>query len=314
MRITTLCGGVGAARMLRALLTEFPDAEHVAIVNTADDDVIGGLSISPDIDTVMYTLAGANDDERGWGLAGESWQAMEWLRRYTNSSGRHDLSWFNLGDRDLGTHLYRTSRLAEGAPLSEVTAEMVAAWGLPLLLLPVTDDPIATVLRTDRGDLAFQEYFVREQHAVEVTGVRVEGADSADPAPGVLDAIAAADVVVVAPSNPIVSIGPLLAVPGVRSAVATRRSAVVAVSPIIGGKALKGPADRLLSELGYETSVVGVASIYADLAGTLVIDEIDTPLLHQVEALGLRCVATPTIMSQPGVSASLARAVIEAAL
>lgn len=314
MRITTLCGGVGAARMLRALLTEFPDAEHVAIVNTADDDVIGGLSISPDIDTVMYTLAGANDDERGWGLAGESWQAMEWLRRYTNSSGRHDLSWFNLGDRDLGTHLYRTSRLAEGAPLSEVTAEMVAAWGLPLLLLPVTDDPIATVLRTDRGDLAFQEYFVREQHAVEVTGVRVEGADSADPAPGVLNAIETADVVVVAPSNPIVSIGPLLAVPGIRSAVAARRSAVVAVSPIIRGKALKGPADRLLSELGHETSAVGVASIYADLAGTLVIDEIDTPLIHQVEALGLRCVATPTIMSQPGVSASLARAVIEAAL
>lgn len=314
MRITTLCGGVGAARMLRGLLTEFPDAEHIAIVNTADDEVIGGLSISPDIDTVMYTLAGANDDERGWGLAGESWRAMESLRRYTDATGRNDLSWFNLGDRDLGTHLYRTSRLAEGARLSEVTAEMAAAWGLPLRLLPVTDDPISTVLRTDQGDLAFQEYFVREQHAVVVTGVRVEGADDASPAPGVLDAIAAADVVVVAPSNPIVSIGPLLAVPGVRSAVATRRSAVVAVSPIIGGKALKGPADRLLSELGYETSVVGVASIYADLAGTLVIDEIDTPLLHQVEAFGLRCVATPTIMSQPGVSASLARAVIEAAL
>jgi len=310
--ITTLAGGVGAARMLRALLGAFGDDEHTAIVNVADDEVVNGLDVSPDIDTVIYTLAGANDDVRGWGLQGETWQAMESLRRYTASVGRDDLGWFNLGDRDLGTHLYRTSRRREGAPLSTVTAEMATAWGLGVRLLPVSDDRIATRLATAEGELAFQEYFVREQHGVAVTGVRFAGADAGAPAPGVLDAIADAEVLVVAPSNPIVSIGPLLAVPGVRDAVVARRAATVAVSPIVGGRALKGPADRLLVELGHEASALGVARIYRDLAAVLVIDEEDAALAPDVEALGMRCVVTPTIMSQPGVADSLARAVVGA--
>lgn len=310
--IVTLSGGVGAARMLRALLAAFPDDEHVAVVNTADDEVIDGLSVSPDLDTIMYTLAGANDDQRGWGLQGETWQAMASLRRYTDASGRGDLSWFNLGDRDLGTHLYRTARLAEGATLTEVTAELAAGWELAARLLPVTDDRLATVLETGDGDLAFQEYFVREQHGVAVTGVRFEGAAGARPGAEVLDTLAAAEVVVVAPSNPIVSIGPLLAVDGVRDALVARRDAVVAVSPIIGGRALKGPADRLLAELGHESSALGVARIYRDLVGTLVIDTEDAALAPDIEALGLRCVVTPTIMSQPGVADSLARAVVGA--
>lgn len=310
--ITTLAGGVGAARLLRGLVAAYGDESLTAIVNTADDEIVNGLNVSPDIDTVLYTLAGANDDGRGWGLQGETWQAMESLRRYTSSAGRDDLGWFNLGDRDLGTHMYRTSRLAEGAPLSAVTAEMTAAWGLDVQIVPVTDGRLATRLTTADGELAFQEYFVREQHGVAVTGVRFEGTDDVTPAPGVLDAIASADVVVIAPSNPIVSIGPLLAVPGIRQAVVERRERTVAVSPIIGGKALKGPADRLLVELGHESSALGVAHIYRDLVGTMVIDEEDAALAPAIEALGLRCIVAPTIMSQPGVAASLARAAVEA--
>lgn len=307
--ITTLAGGVGAARLLRGLLAVHGDGQ-TAVVNTADDEVVNGLHVSPDIDTVLYTLAGANDDARGWGLAGETWQAMESLRRYTASVGRHDLGWFNLGDRDLGSHLFRTSRLAEGAPLSTITAEMSAAWGLGLRILPVTDDRLATRLTTADGELAFQEYFVREQHGVPVTGVRFDGADVAVPAPGVLAAIETADAVVIAPSNPIVSIGPLLAVPGVRDAVADRRGSTVAVSPIVGGKALKGPADRLLTELGHESSALGIARLYRDLASVLVVDEQDADLAPDIEALGMRCVVTPTIMSRPGVTESLAREVV----
>lgn len=311
--ITTLSGGVGAARMLRALVAEHPEQRHVAIVNVADDEVVDGLHISPDLDTVMYTLAGANDDVRGWGLAGETWQAMESLRRYTDASGRGDLSWFNLGDRDLGTHMYRTARLAEGATLTTIAAEMGAAWNLPVELVPVTDGRLATVLDTDDGTLAFQEYFVREQHGVAVRAVRFDGADHCEPGASVLAAIADADVVVIAPSNPIVSIGPLLAVPGVRPAIAARRSSVVAVSPIIGGRALKGPADRLLIELGHESSALGVARIYRDVVGAMVIDDADAALAPAIEALGMRCVVCPTIMSEPGVSASLANAVVGAA-
>lgn len=310
--ITTLAGGVGAARMLRGLLAAFGDRPHTAIVNTADDEVVNGLSVSPDIDTVVYTLAGANDDVRGWGLQGETWQAMESMRRYATSAGRPDLGWFNLGDRDLGTHMYRTARLAEGATLSQVTAEMVAAWELPLTIIPVTDQPIATRLTTAEGELAFQEYFVREQHGVAVSGVRFEGAASSTPAPGVIDALRAADVVVIAPSNPIVSIGPLLAVPGIAETVFIARNKTVAISPIIGGKALKGPADRLLVELGHESSALGVARIYRELAAAIVIDEQDAALAPAIEDLGMTCVVAPTLMSQPGVAESLARAAIGA--
>jgi len=315
--ITTLAGGVGAARMLRGVVAAFgPESDSpvalTAVVNVADDEVLHGLSISPDIDTVAYTLAGAIDPVRGWGLANETWTAMESLRRYTTSTGRSDLGWFNLGDQDLGTHLYRTSRLAEGAPLSEVTAEMAAAWSLPVTLIPVTDQRMATRLVTNDAELAFQEYFVREQHSVAVTEVRFAGSDSCLPAPGVLNAISGAHALLIAPSNPIVSIGPLLAVPGIRQAVTARRDITVAVSPIIGGAALKGPASRLLVELGHESSALGVARIYRDIAAIMVIDEVDAALAPQIEDLGMRCVVAPTIMVDRDAAANLARIAIEA--
>jgi LPPG:FO 2-phospho-L-lactate transferase len=306
--IAVLAGGVGAARFLSGLVRVVDPTEVVAIGNVGDDVVLHGLHVSPDLDTLTYTLAGAIDPERGWGLAGETWHAMEGLRRYGG------LTWFNLGDRDLATHLYRTQRRLEGAPLSDVTAEIAAAWGLRLRVLPVTDDRLRTMVTVvDEGEIGFQEYFVRRAHAVEVTGMRIDGAADARPAPGVLEALAAADAVVVAPSNPLVSIGPVLAVPGVREAVVARRDRVVAVSPIVAGAALKGPADRMLRELGHDASVVGVARLYREVAATLVVDAADADRAAAVEAEGVRCVVAPTIMSTPDDAAALARVVLGAA-
>ena len=296
---------MGAARLLAGLVRVVPPDEVTAVVNVADDVELHGLHISPDLDTVTYTVAGAIDRERGWGLAGETWRAMEALRRFPRAR-----AWFNLGDQDLATHLYRTDRLRAGASLTEVTAEIAAAFGLSLRLLPVTEDPVRTVVSTAEGDLGFQEYFVQRQHAVTATAVRFDGAEAARPTPAVLEALAAARRVVIAPSNPIVSIGPVLAVPGVREAVEARRDDVVAVSPIIAGAALKGPADRLLRELGHESSVVGVARLYAPLASTLVVDEADADLADAVEAEGLRCVVAPTIMHDAEAAARLGEVVL----
>ena len=314
--VTVLSGGVGAARLLRGMVRAVSPAEVTAVANVGDDTELHGLRISPDLDTITYTLAEAINTDTGWGLAGETWQAMEQVRRYAevNGIGAHDqlgsdaAGWFSLGDRDLGTHLYRTSRRLAGATLSEVTAEIVRTWGLELRLLPVTDDPLRTRLTTDDGrDLSFQEYFVREQHGVAVTEVRFVGADTAAPAPGVLDALRDADCVVVAPSNPVVSIGPLLAVPGVADALVAARERTVAVSPIVGGAALKGPADRLLRELGHEATVVGIARWYAPFASSLVIDEVDADLAPQVEAEGLRCVVAPSVMVDLDAATALAQ-------
>jgi LPPG:FO 2-phospho-L-lactate transferase len=312
--ITVLCGGVGAARFLAGLVQVVGPADITAVVNTGDDIVLHGLSISPDLDTVTYTLAAAIDPERGWGLAGETWAAMGALERYgavrppgSSAAG----TWFSLGDRDLGTHLYRTHRLAEGAPLSTVTAEVARAWGLGVRLLPMTDDPVRTMVAVaGEGEIGFQEYFVGRQHSVAITGVRFAGIDTAHPGPGVLDAVTGADVVVVAPSNPVVSIGPLLAVPGLRNRLVARRADVMAVSPIVGGRALKGPADRMLGELGVPVSAAGVARWYREVAGTVVIDNEDAALAAEVEDEGMRCVVTDTIMSTPERAAALARAVI----
>ena len=312
--ITVLCGGVGAARFLAGLVRVVPPADITAIVNTGDDTVLHGLTISPDLDTVTYTLAGAIDPERGWGLSGETWAAMGALERYgavrpagSSAAG----TWFSLGDRDLATHLYRTHRLGEGAPLSTVTAEITRAWGLAVRLLPMTDDPVRTkVAVAGEGEIGFQEYFVGRQHAVAITGVRFAGIETARPGPGVIDALETAAVIVVAPSNPVVSIGPLLAVAGVRERLVARRDDVVAVSPIIGGKALKGPADRMLGELGVPVSAAGVARWYRDVAGTLVIDTEDEALAADVEAQGVRGVVTDTIMSTPERAAALARTVL----
>lgn len=284
-----------------------PPETVTAIVNTGDDTVFHGLHVSPDIDTVTYTVSGAIDPERGWGLAGETWTAMRALGRYADHGA---LTWFNLGDQDLATHLWRTGRLREGASLTEVTEELALAWNLGIRLLPMTDQPVATRVISEIGELAFQEYFVKHQHSVAVSSVRFVGIESARPAPGVLDTIETADRVVIAPSNPIVSIGPVVAVPGVRDSLAARRDTVTAISPIIAGSALKGPADRLLVELGHEASVVGVARLYRDYAGTLVIDTADADLAPAVEAEGMRCIVTETIMAKPGVGASLALASI----
>jgi LPPG:FO 2-phospho-L-lactate transferase len=311
--ITVLAGGVGAARMLRAILQIVPGPEVTAIVNVGDDMVLHGLHVSPDLDTVTYTLAGAINPETGWGLVGETWNAMATVGRYGG------IDWFRLGDRDLGTHLHRTQRLHEGATLAEVTAEIARGWDLDLTILPVTNDPLRTKLTVldaagppEGLEVDFQEYFVKRHHDVPVTGVRFEGAGDAAAAPGVLEAIVDADTVVIAPSNPIVSIGPVLAVPGVHDAVRARRDHVVAVSPIIAGAALKGPADRLLGELGHESSALGVARLYAPVAATIVIDEADADLAPAIEAEGVRCIVAPTIMSGSAESAALARVVLDA--
>jgi len=306
--ITTLAGGVGAARLLTGLVQVVAPEDLVAVVNVGDDLRMHGLHISPDLDTITYTLAGAVNLETGWGLGAETWNAMGTLERLGGDT------WFQLGDRDLGTHLYRTQRLAEGAPLSAVTAEIVAAWELVLTLLPVTDDELRTrVTIAEEGEVSFQEYFVGRRHSVVVEGVRFDGAEQSRAAPGVLAALEGADVIVIAPSNPLVSIAPVLAVPEVGRAVRAARHRAVAVSPIVAGAALKGPADRMLAELGHEPSVVGVARIYRDIAATLVIDEADSALAPAVEDEGLRCVVAPTIMHTPTAAAELASTVLAAA-
>jgi LPPG:FO 2-phospho-L-lactate transferase len=296
--------------LLRGLIEVVDPARITAVVNTGDDLVLHGLHICPDLDTVTYTLAGAVSADRGWGFEGETWEAMEALARYEPRA----VTWFRLGDRDLATHLYRTQRLAEGATLTETMAEIAAAWKVDVRLLPMSDDPVETRMRLagGEGEIAFQDYFVRRRHAVAVDGVRFAGAADARPGPGVLNAIAEADVVVICPSNPIVSIGPILAVPGIREAVRAARRRTVAISPIVAGVALKGPADRLLAELGHEVSVVGVARLYAPLAATLVVDEADAALAVAVEAAGMACVVTPSIMHGIPEAAALASAVLAA--
>ena len=290
--------------MLKALNTIVPSEELLGIVNTGDDLTMHGLRICPDLDTIMYTLAGLNNEETGWGLTGETWRVMAELDRLGGDA------WFQLGDRDLATHLYRTSRLAKGATLSEVTHELTERLGCPIRLLPVTEDPLATLFETaDYGTVSFQEYFVRHHHDITVRDVIIEGALDAQPSPGVLDAIASAERIVISPSNPLISIAPLLAVPGVREALTARRGDVVAVSPLIGGKALKGPADRLLRELGHEVSPLGIAALYADIVGTFVIDTIDANAATGFDALDMRVLATGTLMSDPEQAATLAQVV-----
>ena len=309
--ITVLAGGVGAARFLAGLVQAVDAQSVTAIVNVGDDAVLHGLHISPDIDTVTYTLAGQINPDTGWGLRDETWQAMDTVRRYGGDA------WFQLGDRDLGTHLYRTGRLANGDPLSAITADIARAWGLDVRLLPASDDELRTMVTVRDDDrereVSFQEYFVQRQHGVPVTALRFAGEGTAAAAPGVLTAIADAEVVVIAPSNPLVSIAPVLAVNGVRDAIEARRTSVVAVSPIVAGAALKGPADRMLRELGHDPSVVGVARLYAPIAGTLVIDEADAALADEVKAAGIHAVVAPTVMATAAVAADLARTTIAVA-
>ncbi|MFZ4585542.1 MAG: 2-phospho-L-lactate transferase [Acidimicrobiia bacterium] len=304
--LVTLAGGVGAARFLRGLVGVVPRSDVVAIGNTGDDDEFHGLHVSPDLDTVTYTLAGAVHPEQGWGLANETFNTMDALERY----GRE--TWFRLGDRDLATHLYRTQRLHDGAPLHQITAEIARSWDIGITLLPMSDDRVRTRVITPTAELRMQEWFVRDRTEPPVVRVEFDGIGSATPAPGVIDAIAAADTIVICPSNPIISIGPILGVPGVRDALRARRERVVGVSPIIAGKPLKGPADRLMSPLGIEVSCVGVAEAYADVCATLVIDSNDAALAPRVAQLGVRPVVTDTVMRDARVAAALARYTLDA--
>jgi LPPG:FO 2-phospho-L-lactate transferase len=308
--ITVLAGGGGAPKYARGLAAVVPPADIAVIVNTGDDDTMHGLRICPDLDSCTYVLSGSVNPETGWGLVGETWQAMDALKRFESSrpaASSAGATWFGLGDRDLATHLYRTGRLHEGADLTTVTAEITRAFGLELRLLPMTTDRVATRVAVEDGEISFQEYFVHRHHAVPITGVRFDGIERARPGPGVLAGLEEAERIVIGPSNPFVSIGPILAVAGVRDRLRARREDVVAVSPIIAGAALKGPAADMLTALGHEPTVVGIARIYAELAATLVIDDADAASAGAVEAAGMRCVVAPTIMHGPAEAAALAK-------
>jgi LPPG:FO 2-phospho-L-lactate transferase len=287
-----LAGGVGAAKLLAGLATVVDPVEITVVVNTGDDLVLHGLHISPDIDSVTYALAGLENKTTGWGVVGETWTVAENLKA--------------LGG------------VAEGATLGQVTAELAAARGVAARLIPMSDDPVRTRVSLaeppagEDAEVAFQDYFVRLRHDVAVASLRFDGAEIARPAPGVLDAIGGAELVICCPSNPIVSIGPILAVPGIEAALRARRDTVVAVSPIVAGAALKGPADRLLRELGHESSALGVARLYAPWVRTLVIDDADAALASDIEALDMRCVVAPTVMSDATRAANLAKVVLSA--
>ncbi len=301
--ITVLSGGVGAARLLRALRRHDQDLELIAVVNVGDDLVMHGLSICPDLDTIMYTLAGANDDQRGWGLAGETWRVMQ---RLGELGGDH---WFALGDLDLATHLYRTQRLSQGATKTEVTRELSAKFGLDIELLPVSDDVVATEFDTEIGPLSFQEYFVQHHHDVVVSAIRVRGAMRARLTPAARAALERSERIIIAPSNPLISIDPILKVPGVLDILSRRRQDVVAVSPLVGGAAVKGPADRLMRELGHDVNAVGVARFYRGLVGTMVIDVVDAMQADAVAATGCDVRVTTTMMDDDAHALALADAV-----
>jgi LPPG:FO 2-phospho-L-lactate transferase len=311
MKVTAIAGGIGAGKFLRGLARVVPGDDLSVIVNVADDIVVHGLHVSPDPDSVTYWLGDASDRERGWGRRDETFRATEELRAFDA-----ERAWFGLGDLDLGTHLYRTGLLSEGVPLSEVTVRIARRFGVGARLLPVSDDPIETRMAcVDAAgvalDLHLQEYWVRRRATDQVKDVRYAGAERSRPAPGVLDAIAAADVVMFCPSNPVVSIGPILAVPGVRDAVAARRSSAVGVSGIVGGAPVAGMADRLMPAVGIEVSAVGVARHYRELLCAWVIDEVDAALRPSVEQLGLRCAVTDTIMTGDDRAEAVARRALE---
>ena len=306
LRVVCLAGGVGGAKLAHGLQAHLGDRLTV-VVNTADDLERHGLLVMPDHDTVMYTLAGLDNRAWGWGLEGETFAAAEMLERYGEET------WFRLGDRDLATHIVRTARLRDGERLTDVCRALQRSLGVAAAILPMTDDEVRTEVRTDDGWLEFQDYFVARHQEPEVRDVRFQGIGSATATREVRTAIGHADVVVLAPSNPIVSIGPILKLHGIRPAIAEARLAgarVVAVSGIVGGKALKGPADRMLASLGHESSALGVARLYADLATDFVLDTVDADQAPAVEALGLRAHVTDTIMSDDAARARVARDVL----
>jgi LPPG:FO 2-phospho-L-lactate transferase len=305
-RLTVLCGGLGGSRFVDALARAAGAEQVTAIGNVGDDVEILGLHVSPDLDTVLYTLAGLLDEERGWGVVDETYGAL------TMAEALGAETWFTLGDRDIGLHLVRTELLRAGVPLSAVFARLADALRVGARLLPASDDPVRTIVETPAGDLDFQTWYVSRRHRDAVEGVRYEGAEQARPAPGAVESIADADVAFLAPSNPFVSIAPILAVPGVRDALAARAGPVVAVSPLVAGAALRGPLAEMLASLGHEASALGVARLYAGVASVFVLDPADAGLAPAVEALGLRTLVTPVVMVDPEVRGRVGRAILEA--
>jgi LPPG:FO 2-phospho-L-lactate transferase len=291
---------VGGARFLRGLTQRIDPRRLTVIGNTGDDEEFFGLHVSPDVDTILYTLAGRADPAQGWGVAGDTFACLDALARLGEPA------WFRLGDRDLATHLFRTARLAAGVPLSRVTRALAAAHDVRATILPMTDERVRTFVHTDAGRLAFQDYLVRRGARGRVRRIEIAGAARARPAPGVLAALRSSATIVIAPSNPLVSVAPILALPGVRATLRRRRHRVVAVTPLVGGRPLRGPLHRMLRGLGHEVSPRGVARLYADVAGTFVLDVRDLPAARAVAALGMRVVVTDTIMRTPAHAARLA--------
>jgi LPPG:FO 2-phospho-L-lactate transferase len=304
VNVVALAGGVGGAKLAAGLQAALPPGDLSVVVNTADDFDLWGLRICPDLDTVMYTLAGLERTETGWGVAGETFAMLSMLEAYGEDA------WFQLGDRDLATHILRTHRLRAGENLTEITSALAGSLGIPSHVLPMCDEPVATIVETPEGPLEFQDYFVRRRQSDEVLGVRLRGIENARATGAVTEAVAAADAVVFCPSNPVVSIGPLLAVPGVCEALAATRAPKVAVSPIVGGRALKGPADRMLRTLGHEVSALGVARIYEGLLNGFVFDRSDEQQADAISALGMRPLVTDAVMRDGPDRERLAREVL----
>ncbi len=305
LTVTALAGGVGAARLLRGLVRVINPANLCVIVNTGDDEEFFGLSVSPDIDTITYTLADAVDHSKGWGLPDESFRCLESLKRY------YPDTWFGLGDTDLATHLFRTQQLRQGKTLTEVTAAIAKSWGVKATVLPMSNDPVRTVVHTQAGALPFQEYFVKGRGEGNVKKVELRGIETALAAPGVCDAIRSAQLVILPPSNPIVSIGPIMGLPGVRESLQETPAPIIGISPLVAGKPIKGPADRMLSGLGIEASATGVASMYTDFLDSFVIDTQDAGQQARLEAQGLTVQVTDTIMTDMDKSVALAQTVVE---
>jgi LPPG:FO 2-phospho-L-lactate transferase len=303
--IAALAGGVGAARFLTGLTKLVKEEDLSVIVNTGDDIELFGLHISPDVDIVSYTLAGIVDEEKGWGVKGDTFQCLDMLKK-------HGLdTWFGLGDRDLATHLYRTDRLKQGVTLSQITDEVCDVLGLKVKILPMSNDKFETRVTTSEGSMHFEEYFVKKQAKDEVLGVEFVGAAKAKPSPGVLEAISEAEMVVVCPSNPVVSIGTILAVDGVRDALRRTSAKVVGISPIVAGLPIKGPADKMLRSLGLEVSAFGVAKFYSDFLDTIIIDTKDAREKNKIELLGVNVKVTNTVMKSLEDKVALAKAVLE---
>ncbi len=301
--MVALAGGIGAARFLDGLTRVLPPERIFIIGNTGDDAEIHGLHVSPDLDTVTYTLAGLADPERGWGIDGDTFQCLESLGKLGSET------WFQLGDRDMATHIYRTQRRRDGATLTKITSEITAALKVRSIVVPMSDDRVRTRICTPSGELEFQTYFVRRRARDRVLSIRLEGASDATPGPEVIDAISKAEAVILCPSNPFISIGSILSIRGIREALQRRRERVIAISPIVGGRALKGPAARMMKSIGVRASAVEVAKLYQDFLGVFVLDEIDGAHFAQVAALGMRPIVTNTIMRGVRERMGLARAV-----